>query len=427
MRPRIVIASPYLPWPLSEGGKAAQYRTLLALKDSCQFSLIVPVYNLEQEDSAKILAEKLPGVTIEAVRHFYVEGPLPLRSRVRKAVGRLLRSLLPAPTSAQPAPPPQDDSPFYPFNNLSPAFLEAVERHLDKGCDIFQAEFAEMMSLGPLVSGRVPSLLVHHQLHHVYARRHLEVSKSPSVMARYLAERMVREERAYLNTFDAAIVFSETDRDALNRFCPQLPVSVSPFPAPEDLPATIVPFSKAVNHFVFVASESHRPNVEGLQWFLREAWPIIRQRMPGAVFEVVGEWSVSGQTALPNHEDIRFLGFVPELGKALQGKIMVVPVRVGSGIRTKILAAWGASCAVVTTTIGAEGLPGSSGEHFAVADSAIDFANSCMALAQDIGALNRMSANGLELARRLYSQEAVRNVRMGCYEKLLAAGLKIKP
>jgi glycosyltransferase involved in cell wall biosynthesis len=185
--------------------------------------------------------------------------------------------------------------------------------------------------------------------------------------------------------------------------------------------------SKTINSFVFVASESHRPNVEGLEWFLRDVWPIIKRNLPDVAFEVVGEWSVAAQARLPNYQDVRFLGFAPELGKVLQGRIMVVPVRVGSGIRTKILAAWGASCPVVATTIGAEGLPGTAGEHYAIADSAVEFASACIELAQDVGALNRMIANGLEMARKFYSPEAVRNARMNCYEKLLAAGPKFKP
>jgi glycosyltransferase involved in cell wall biosynthesis len=422
---RVVIASPYLPWPLNDGGKAAQYRTLEALQDCCDFTLLVPIDNLEQDRNAKMLAERLPRVTVDAVRQFRPAAPPSLRSMARKAGDRILRKLLPEP-APWPEPPP-DDSPFYPFNGVSRLFLTALERHLAKGCDIFQAEFAEMLPLGPLMNGRLPSLFVHHQLHFVYARRFLEGRTSVSIMARYLTERMNREERTYLDTFDAAIVFSEVDRSALADFSPQLPVYVSPFPAPEDLPATAALCSKTINSFVFVASESHRPNVEGLEWFLRDVWPIIKRNLPDVAFEVVGEWSVAAQARLPNYQDVRFLGFAPDLGKVLQGRIMVVPVRVGSGIRTKILAAWGASCPVVATTIGAEGLPGTAGEHYAIADGAMEFASACIELAQDVGALNRMIANGLEMARKFYSPEAVRNARMNCYEKLLAAGPKFKP
>jgi hypothetical protein len=72
-------------------------------------------------------------------------------------------------------------------------------------------------------------------------------------------------------------------------------------------------------------------------------------------------------------------------------------------------------------------LPGTAGEHYAVADGAVEFASACIKLAQDVGAVNRMIVNGLEMAREFYSPEAVRNARMDCYEKLLAAGAKFKP
>jgi glycosyltransferase involved in cell wall biosynthesis len=143
--------------------------------------------------------------------------------------------------------------------------------------------------------------------------------------------------------------------------------------------------------------------------------------MPDAIIEVIGKWSHPAQTSLPNHGDIRFAGFVPRLLESLQNKIMIVPVWVGSGIRTKILAAWSASCPLVTTTVGVEGLPGRSGEHFIVADDAPAFANACVELSSDMGKLNRMVANGLDLVQKHYSLEAVRKTRLEVYDKLLAA------
>src|ERR1700722_13133018 len=100
---------------------------------------------------------------------------------------------------------------------------------------------------------------------------------------------------------------------------------------------------------------------------------------------------------------------------------MIVPLWVGGGIRTKILAAWGASCPVVATTIGAEGLPGQVGEHFMVGDDAPSFASDCVELAQDVHRLNHIASNGLELVQKNYSLAAVCQTRMSIYNKLLEA------
>jgi glycosyltransferase involved in cell wall biosynthesis len=158
-----------------------------------------------------------------------------------------------------------------------------------------------------------------------------------------------------------------------------------------------------------------------LGWFMKDVWPGIKHRLAGARVEVIGTWSPSAQASLPHHEDIAFSGFVPELVAALRNKIMIVPVRVGSGIRTKILAAWSAGCPVVTTRVGVEGLPGQSGEHFIVAADAAAFAAACVELAQDVNQLNRLAAHGLELVQSNYSLDAVRQTRLEIYEKLIAA------
>jgi polysaccharide biosynthesis protein PslH len=413
----ILIATPYLPWPLTEGGRVAQFRTFEALRNDCVFTLVVPVYSLEEETDARTFAGLFPNLKVKAVRCFQIVPPPTLRSRVKNLAGQLRRSFsAPLPEIKKIEEPVPD----YPFHRLNPDFVAAVEEEFTKGCDIFQAEFANMATLGPLMSGRVPSVFVNHQLHFVYARRFLEANVGCGVNAQYITERIVFEEPAYLKTFDTTVVFSEVDQKSLVVLCPQLQINVSPFPSPEDADAAPTPFNNWVTRFTFVASASHRPNVDGLNWFMEKVWPVIKSRMPDASMEVIGQWPATAQASLPNHEDIRFAGFVPELKEALRHKIMIVPVLVGSGIRTKILAAWSSSCPVVTTAVGVEGLPGQDGEHFIIADDAAVFASNCIELSQDINKLNRIATNGLALVKEHYSLKAVRRTRLNIYNKLLA-------
>jgi glycosyltransferase involved in cell wall biosynthesis len=412
----ILIASPYLPWPLIDGGRVAQYRTFEALRDVCTFTLVVPVPNAEEEVNARDFGKIFPHVRVETVPCFRPQPPL-----IERAVRKLVRQVFAAPNGSSAASGQKTEAlPFYPFECLSADFVAMVEKQFARGCDIFQAEFAEMMSLGPLMAGRVPTVFVHLQLHFVYARRFMEANGNRGY-GRYLTERMAREEAAFLKAFDSVIVLSEVDREALANFCPELQVQASPCPSPEEVPAKPRSFTGVAKRFVFVASESHKPNVDGLQWFMKDVWPGIKRQLPGAAIEVIGKWSPTAQMNLANHEDVVFAGFVPELTKALENKIMVVPVWIGSGIRTKILAAWSSSCPVVTTTIGVEGLPGQAGEHFIVADEAAGFASACVDLAENVTKLNRIAANALELVQNNYSLAAVRRTRMEIYERLLAA------
>ena len=89
---------------------------------------------------------------------------------------RLAQAVRPDQNSKEPMP-------VYPFDCLNPRFVSAVEEQLARGCDIFQAEFADTLTLGPLVAGRVTSVFVHHQLHFVYARAFLQANAAGSAGA----------------------------------------------------------------------------------------------------------------------------------------------------------------------------------------------------------------------------------------------------
>lgn len=435
-RSHVLVASPYLPWPLLEGGKVAQYRTFEALRNVCRFTLVVPLYWPGEEEYARQFAEKFPNIKLVPVR-YYQPRPVVKRSlarrvlgRLRRELGRAKRALKPARGVAKPAAQNHAGStePWYPFNHLQPAFIAAVEAELALGCDLFQAEFAEMLPLGALVSGRVPAIFVHHQVHFIYVNRFLAAGGPVTPQARFLAARMRSEEEAYLKGFDATIVFSETDRKAVLEMCPDRTVAVSPFPCPEDPLAEPLPQLAGVHHFVFVGSESHRPNVDGLRWFMESVWPLLQQQLPGAVIEVVGYWSPAAQQRLPQHQQVQFAGFVKDLRPALKNKIMVVPIWVGSGIRTKILGAWASSCPVVTTTVGAEGLPGQGGKDYLVADDAASFARACLELAHSPAKWTALAAGGLALVKHDYSLPAVREAREALYEEVLArSGAARKP
>jgi len=85
---------------------------------------------------------------------------------------------------------------------------------------------------------------------------------------------------------------------------------------------------------LFLALGAHNPIATALEWLLAEIWPQITARLPSASLHVIGEWSAADQTAFAR-PGVVFLGFVKELSAALRGGIMLVPLRVGSGLRVK--------------------------------------------------------------------------------------------
>lgn len=127
---------------------------------------------------------------------------------------------------------------------------------------------------------------------------------------------------------------------------------------------------------LFVGPLTYDANIDGLRWFSAEVLPLVLAEEPGAHLEVVG-------TAVdePFPERVRLAGWVPDVRPHLaRAPLSVVPVRLGSGTRYKILEALSMERAVVSTTLGAEGLGVRDGEHLLLADAPEDFARAVVRL-----------------------------------------------
>ncbi len=135
---------------------------------------------------------------------------------------------------------------------------------------------------------------------------------------------------------------------------------------------------------VFVGSLDWLPNQDGLAFFAREIWPLIRARRPHSTFQIVGRNPRGEIRELAAIDGIEVVGTVPDTRPFLaQAALVVVPLRIGGGTRIKIFEAMAMGKAVVSTTLGAEGLPVTSGEDVLLADQPIDFAAAVVGLLEN--------------------------------------------
>ena len=123
---------------------------------------------------------------------------------------------------------------------------------------------------------------------------------------------------------------------------------------------------------LFFGSFRHQPNVDALRFLLQDIWPLIQRERPQAILDVMGsnlpQW-VTSLTA-QNHS-LRLLGFQPDIRPTLaEASVVIVPLRFGSGVKIKILESMALGKAVVTTSIGAEGIEAQPGTDFIVANDA---------------------------------------------------------
>jgi polysaccharide biosynthesis protein PslH len=285
--------------------------------------------------------------------------------------------------------------------------------------DLCQAEFAPMLPLGVWFPREIPRLFVHHQIHFVYAERFLEVHGG--CYTEYLNTVMRVQELAYLQHFDAVVTFSEKDRSALEPHLAPASVFTSPFPIPADVGVARDVPQHFDGRFLFVASDVHDPNHDALEWLISEIWPKIMRQLPSARLIVVGQWSHSWRARFAAPA-VSFAGFVRDLPQTLRGGIMLVPVRIGSGIRAKILVALAQGVPVVTTAVGGEGLLARDGEELLVCEEASEFAAAAVRLAEKPALRHRLALAGRAAVCKHYSPQEVRRRRNEIYAAVIANG-----
>jgi glycosyltransferase involved in cell wall biosynthesis len=183
--------------------------------------------------------------------------------------------------------------------------------------------------------------------------------------------------------------------------------SVWAIPNGADFTAPPSPTPRASKRILHLGGLWYPPNLDGLRWFCREAWPRVLAVEPDAWLDVVGQSDAhAGELGAMPHVNRR--GFVDDLAAASAASaLLVVPLRIATGTRTKILEAWANGLPVVSTTIGAEGLAACDGETALIADTAEALAAACVRLLcrPELGA--SLAARGFEHGRERFSWEAI--------------------
>lgn len=150
---------------------------------------------------------------------------------------------------------------------------------------------------------------------------------------------------------------------------------------------------------MFVGAMDWEPNVDAVKYFCAEVWPQILTAVPGARFRIVGRNPDRRVAALVS-ESVEVTGRVPSVVDHLrEAAVVVVPLRIGGGTRLKIYEAMAVGRAVVSTTVGAEGLDVHDGKDVVLADAPSAFAKSVIALLKDSAVRRKQEQAALVLAR----------------------------
>ncbi|HWW13943.1 MAG TPA: glycosyltransferase [Candidatus Dormibacteraeota bacterium] len=255
-----------------------------------------------------------------------------------------------------------------------------------------------------------PKVLFTHNVEATIWRRHYQVATNPVWKALSWLEwrRMEGAERRYLRLADRVLTVSETDRDAFVQFLSPEKLTVIPTGVDVDY-FQLMPAAETPDSLVFTGSMDWLPNEDAIVYFVDAILPLIKKQCPGISLEVVGRSPSRKLLALAETEkSIRLTGWVEDIRPYLaRGSVCIVPLRIGGGTRLKIFEAMAMGKAVVSTTVGAEGLPVSPGENILLADTPSDFADAVAALFRDPEQRQRLGTAARTLVQENYSWQKV--------------------
>ena len=162
------------------------------------------------------------------------------------------------------------------------------------------------------------------------------------------------------------------------------------------------------NNLVFVGAMDWLANQDAVKYFVAEIFPLIRRQAPDAVFTIVGRNAPPEISKLGATPGVRVTGTVADIRPYVHAaKVFVVPLRIGSGTRLKLPEALALGKAIVSTALGAEGLPLENGRHIIIADQPRAFADAAIRLLRDDGRRAILGAQARALAEENYSWEKI--------------------
>jgi glycosyltransferase involved in cell wall biosynthesis len=174
------------------------------------------------------------------------------------------------------------------------------------------------------------------------------------------------------------------------------------------------------DRIIFTGSMDYYPNIDAVLHFARECWPLIRLKVPSATWQIVGKDPPLAVRDLAKLSGISVTGSVPDVKPYLAAAtVAIVPVLIGSGTRLKILEAFAMGKAVVSTSLGCEGLGVTSGKHLIVADQPRVFAQSIVDLLQNAEQRTALGNAGRELAETEYSWKQCGDNIIRALEKIM--------
>jgi len=267
----------------------------------------------------------------------------------------------------------------------------------------------------------IPIFLREHNFETIIWERFSRTNRNPVLkwLGKMQLEKMRRYEPHMAEKFDCCVMVSKEDEAKLHSASRNVRTAVVPAGVDVSYFEPGDPGSQEPNSILFLGSLDWLPNQDGFWWFYQSIFPKILARRPSAKLYVVGK-SPPNQLRRLSSQNIIVVGFVDDVRPYIRrARVCVVPLRIGSGIRIKILEMLAMEKAIVTTSIGCEGIEVENGRHLLVADTEEAFAEATCRLLRDRDLRKCLGEAGRSLVCEKYRWEKVVQKLVSVYEDTL--------
>lgn len=295
----------------------------------------------------------------------------------------------------------------------------------EKEFDVVHVDHAHMGRYGLWIQERykLPIVLREHNFEALIYERFAQTETN--ALKRFVAQihgrRLKREEAHFLARFDAIAAISDEDVRVMKTVAPDAKISVIPAGVDTEYfqPSTL---RVDENSILSVGPLGWDPNFDALRYFLESIFPTILRERPQTVLHVVGSDSErAARYAKQFGEAVILHGRVPDIRDYFaRSAVVVIPLRIGGGMRVKLLELFAAGKAVVSTSIGAEGNRGEDNVHLMLRNDAQSFASAVVELLDAPALRNMLGQNARELAIETYSWSHIASEFTSLYECTIA-------
>ena len=393
---RILFLSPTVPFPLTDGGRIRVFNLLKQIAQRSEVTLLA--LKTQSSDVESVVHLERFGIRVHLVQQ---GGKLPSVS-----FGTLLRAFL-------------KKVPITVARYNVPAYRQKLRELV--ATETFDLVHYEMFHVAQFhTETHLPSLLSQQNVDAAIWRRLCQETANPLRKCLYWTQQRAfeRYERLTHPQFDIVTCASEIDRQTFQRTNAAGRFEIIPNGVDvEDYQPAYGSEEEA--HLIYIGSMDWYPNEDAVAFFADEVLPKIREKLPDVQFSAVGGNPSPRVQKLAARSHILVTGRVPEIKPYFaRATVFVVPLRIGSGTRLKILEALAMGKAVVSTTVGAEGLNLVDGEEILIADEPRTFAEAVLRLLTDASLRRKIGENGRARVERDYDWRRIGEKLYRLYESL---------